>query len=99
MSFETDGASFFSKYQQIKWIVSRQFMLTTLSGPCGAVTTGLKKVHFRGQRREYTTALYLAGIKRETPKSPAEVSAYQGRISPVFARLPAETSAYSSRAG
>ena len=28
MSRDTDGASFPSKYQQIKWIVSRQLMLT-----------------------------------------------------------------------
>jgi|GEM_PF-4240318 len=31
MSFETEGASFPSKYQQIRWIVSRQLMEPTLS--------------------------------------------------------------------
>jgi hypothetical protein len=39
MSCDTAGESFPSKYQQIKWIVSLQFILTALSESLGALST------------------------------------------------------------
>src|SRR5262249_51067552 len=38
----------------------------SLSGPCGALTTGWKEMHVGGQRREYTTGAYRAENNEET---------------------------------
>ena len=52
MSLETEGASFPSKYQQIRWIVSRQLIEPTLSEP--------------GKKRK--TLLEMSALGRPNPR-------------------------------